>query len=152
MNKSPILVIKGKIHPSSPYESRSERPAFPTKHALKDFANSKNFKISLRSQHDPQKVVGWIDKFHIDEEGNLCSDRIFVTDEETSKLVKNGTLHSMSVGMVHHKPELDEYGAIKQFNDTCFYEVSLVDDPAFPECKIEGWKDMNGKREGREIN
>ena len=147
MDKKPIITLKGIVHPSSPYEKRSERPLYPTKHALFDFTKKKNFKIALRCEHDPHKIVGWIDKFHIDKELNLCSDRIFVTDEETARKVKSGSLPFMSVGMLHKNPEYDECGAVNQFNVTCFYEVSLVSEPAFKECMIQEWKDFDVRTE-----
>lgn len=96
---------------------------------------------AVREQHDPAKAVGrGMEMIPLTEE-KAIKVRVFVSKgaPETQAKVMDGTLAAFSVGGEPKAWEMKKHGkkSVREISDWDMHELSLVDRPANPDCRID---------------
>ena len=96
---------------------------------------------AVREQHDPLKAVGsGLEMTPLPEEGSIAV-RVFVSAAEqgTQTKVREGVLRAFSIGGEPKAWNMVKHGSktVREITDWEMHELSLVDRPANPACRID---------------
>jgi hypothetical protein len=83
-------------------------------------------------QHDQKRPVGKIVSCERQDSKAIVTTRI--TDRDAKKLIKRGVLTGFSIGMSADEPRYTKKGM--KVDDGEIFDLSIVDAPGMPECKI----------------
>jgi len=116
--------------------------------------NSNGTLPSLLLHHDLQRPIGVWTKMNENDRGLYVEGKLTkgVRDaEEAYNLLKDGALHSMSIGYRVVNEEYDRKSGINYLNEISLHEVSLVTIPANAAAIVTGVKDADGQPDIREL-
>ena len=109
---------------------------------------------SLLLHHDLNRPIGVWETMSEDAKGLYVEGRLTkgVRDaDEAYNLLKDGALHSMSIGYRVVNEEYDRKTGVNYLNEIALHEVSLVTIPANAEAMITAVKDADGNPNIREL-
>ena len=109
---------------------------------------------SLLLHHDLQRPIGVWEDMREDSKGLYVEGKLTkgVRDaDEAYQLLKDGALHSMSIGYRVVDEEYDRKSGINYLNEVALHEVSLVTIPANAAALVTGVKNADGSPNIREL-